>query len=428
MPIGKDLGTDESPKRAGFVLGRRVSLVVSAGVTSHTLWASAAPALTYRLYAQEWHLTHTETTGIFAVYPIAVVAMLVGFGGISDQIGRRAAMLLGLGVSLVGAVLFAVAPDVWWVFAGRAFMGVGVGLSAGPSTAAILEFGCRQDAKRAASLTMTAQAGGFAAALLVGGALTEYGPWPTHLCFWVFAVLLAAVTIATWFLPRHTFSGEKSAWRPRMPFVPKDTRRAFATASLAMMAAYTFGVLVLSLGGQVEHDLIGSSNALLNGAVLALFPIVLGPVGIVAKLLSPRFALSIGSVASVLGMGLLALAVGRHHLLIYLAGTASAGAAYSLLFVGGLGLINASGSSRHRGAVFSALYLVGYLSMGALALVLGAVATAWGLGLAVDLGAAAIAIVSLATLALAIAGLADGTSHSVPSSLPRATSGGAIDQ
>jgi MFS family permease len=73
------------------------------------------PTLAYRLYAQEWHLTHTTTTGIFAVFPIAVVAMLVGFGGISDQIGRRAAMLLGLGASLIGTVFFAVAPNVWWV-------------------------------------------------------------------------------------------------------------------------------------------------------------------------------------------------------------------------------------------------------------------------------------------------------------------------
>jgi hypothetical protein len=40
---------------------------------------------------------------------------------------------------------------------------------------AILEFCNHQDAKRAASLTITAQAAGFAAGLLVGGALTEYG-------------------------------------------------------------------------------------------------------------------------------------------------------------------------------------------------------------------------------------------------------------
>jgi predicted MFS family arabinose efflux permease len=400
LPVDTDPGVGGSPKHAEFILGRRASLTTSVGVVAHTLWTSAAPALTYRLYAQEWHLTYTATTGIFAVFPIAVVAMLVAFGGISDQIGRRVAMLAGLSASVVGAALFAVAPDVRWVLAGRAFMGVGVGLSAGPATAAILEFCKHQDAKHAASLTMAAQAGGFAAALLVGGALTEYGPWPTRLCFWVFAGLLAALTIATWFLPRDRFSDGTGAWRPRMPFVPKDTRRAFATASTAMIVSYTFGVLVLSLGGQVEHDLIGSSNALLNGSVIALFPIVLGPFGILAKGLSSRAALSVGSVASVLGMGLLILAVSRHNLLIYLIATATAGASYSLLFAGSLRLIDVAGSSRHRGAVFSALYLMGYLSMAALALVLGAVGTAWGLGVAIYLGATTITIVSLVTLVL----------------------------
>jgi predicted MFS family arabinose efflux permease len=406
-------GKGGSPKRGGFVLGRRASLMVSVVVAGHTLWASAAPALTYRLYAQEWHLTYTTTTGIFAIFPIAVVATLLGLGGISDQIGRRAAMLLGLGASLIGAVLLAAAPDVWWVLVGRALMGVGVGLTAGPSTAAILEFSSHQDAKRAASLTMTAQAGGFICALLLGGALTQYGPWPTHLCFLGLAVVLAAAIIAMWFLPRHRIGDARASkadggWRSRMPSVPKHMRRAFAMTSTAIMVAYSFGVLVLSLGGQVEHDLIGSPNALLNGAVMALFPIVLGPAGIGAKLLSSRSALIFGAVASVFGMGLLVLAVYRHDLLIYFLATATAGASYSLLFVGSLQLVNAAAPRHLRGSVLSALYLVGYLSMGSLALVLGVVATAWGLGFAVDLGAAAIAIVSLATLVLAVASREDG--------------------
>src|SRR3977135_4198659 len=142
---------NQHPVGAPFVLGRHASLLVSAGVVGHTLWTSAAPALTYGLYAQEWHLTHTVTAAIFAVYPIFVVVMLVGFGGISDQIGRRATMLAGLFASLAGALLFAVAPDVWWwVFAGRALMGFGVGLAASPSTAAILEFTSLERTKSAA--------------------------------------------------------------------------------------------------------------------------------------------------------------------------------------------------------------------------------------------------------------------------------------
>jgi MFS family permease len=310
----------QPPVGGPFVLGRHASLSVSAGVVSHTLWTSAAPALTYGLYAQEWHLTHRVTAAIFAVYPIFVVVTLVGFGGISDQIGRRATMLAGLFASLAGALLFAVAPDVWWVFGGRALMGIGVGLAASPSTAAILEFTSPERAKRAALVTMVAQAIGFAAALLLGGALTEYGPWPTRLCFWILAVLLLILLTGTWFLPRHAAGGVVGRWRSRMPSVPKEVRRVFAVSSTAMMAAYTFGVLVLSLGGQVEHDLIGSANAFLNSAVLSLFPIAMGAIGIIARTLSPRVALIVGALVSGLAMVLLIVAVNFRDLVIYPAG------------------------------------------------------------------------------------------------------------
>src|SRR5258707_2419465 len=372
----------QPPVGGPFILGRRASLWVSAGVVSHTLRTSAAPALTYGLYAQEWHLTHTMTAGIFAVYPIGVVVMLVCFGGISDRIGCRTTMLAGLFASLAGALLFAVAPDVWWVFAGRALMGIGVGLAASPSTAAILEFTSPGRAKSAASVTMGAQAIGFATALLLGGASTQYGPWPTRLCFWVLALFLIVLLIGTWLLPRHMpGGGAGGGWRSRMPSVPRHVRRAFAVTSTAMVAAYTFGVLVLSLGGQVEHDLIGSPHAFLNSAVLSFFPIVMGAIGIVARPLSPRLALIAGALISCLGMVLLILAVNLRDLVIYLLATAAAGGAYSLLFVGGLQVISVAAPERHRGGILAALYLLGYLSMGALALALGALATARGLSL-----------------------------------------------
>jgi MFS family permease len=333
----------QPPVGGRFVLRRRASLLVSAGVVSHTLWTSAAPALTYGLYAREWHLTHTVTAGIFSIYPLAVVGMLVGFGGISDQIGRRATMLAGLFASLVGSLLFAVAPDVWWVFAGRALMGIGVGLAASPSTAAILEFSIPEHAKSAASVTMAAQAIGFAAALLVGGALTEYGPWPTRLCFWVLALFLIILLIGAWFLPRHSPGSAAGDWRSRCHLFRRMYVRPSQCHRPAMVAAYTFGVLVLSLGGQVEHDLIGSPNAFLNSAVLSLFPIVGGVIAMIARPLSPRTTLIAGALVSGVGMGLLILAVNLRDLLTYLLATAAAGGAYSLLFAGGLQVISRVG-------------------------------------------------------------------------------------
>ena len=68
---------------------------------------------------------------------------------------------------------------------------------------------------------------------------------------------------------------------------------AFVVASIAMMTAYTHGVLVLSLGGQVAHDLVGSANAFVNGAVLSLFAIVSGITGIFARPLPARLAVGL---------------------------------------------------------------------------------------------------------------------------------------
>ena len=380
---------------------------MSASVVAHTLWTSAAPAMAYRLYADEWRLNHTVTTGIFAIYPIVVVLTLIGFGDISDHIGRRATMLMGLGASLAGALLFATAPDVLWLFAARASMGVGVGLTAGASTAAVAEFAAAgptgNSSQRGAQIATVAQAAGFAAALLLGGALIAYAPWPTRLSFWVLAMLLTFLLVATWFLPRPMTTGAGIVWRPRLPSVPSEARKAFAIASIAMMTAYTHGVLILSLGGQVAHDLIGSSNALVNGAALSLFAIVSGAVSIVAQPLAARTAMTLGAFASAAGMGLLALAVALHGLPVFLLATAMAGAGYSLLFLSALQVINAAAPAQQRGGVLSALYLLAYLSMGMVAIILGIVATDWRFRLAVDLGAGVIALLSVATLALASA-------------------------
>ncbi len=385
---------------APYELGQRTSFWVAAGVVAHTLWTSAAPAMTYPLFAEEWHLTHTVTTGVFAIYPIVVAAVLVGFGDVSDYVGRRAAILWGVGASLVGTLLFALAPDVLWLFAGRAFMGIGVGLTAGPSTAAMVEFSGQGAAKRAATITTAAQAVGFAAALLLGGALIQYAPLPMRLNFWALLAILAALFIAAWFLPRQTGSEAQGRWRPKTPVIPKHLRNVFAVAAAAVTSAYTHGVLILSLGSQVARDLVGSPNTLVNGAALSLFAIASAVVGISARTLQPRTAMTTGAAASAAGMALLAAAVAHHHLPFFLAATAISGAGYSLLFFGGLETINSAAPAEHLGGVLSAIYLLAYVSLGAVSLLLGAVASAHGLGFAVNLGAGVIALFSVITVAL----------------------------
>ncbi|MCP3705646.1 MFS transporter [Paraburkholderia sp. CNPSo 3274] len=382
--------------------GRRASFWVSAGVVAHTLWTSAAPAMTYRLYASEWHLTQTTTAEIFAVYPIVVVSVLILFGGLSDQIGWRATMLLGLGASFLGALTLALAHDVSWLFVARAFMGVGIGLTAGPSTAAMVEFNEGGAPRRASVVATAAQAAGFAAALIVGGALTQYAPWPLHLAFWLLALLIAALFTVTWFLPLQAEQDAAGGWTPSLPSVPQSARKAFMVAAFAMITAYTHGVMILSLGGQIAHDLVRSPNTLVNGSILAVFAITSGVVSLLGKSLSARTAMIVGAAASAAGMGLLAVATAFHGMALFLSATAMTGAGYSLLFLSALDVINGATPVERRGGTLSALYLLGYLAVGILAPILGRVATVHGLGVAVYLGAGVIAALSFATLGLAV--------------------------
>ena len=196
-------------------------------------------------------------TEIFAIHPIVVVSVLTIFGDLSDHIGRRLTMLLGLGASLLGVLSFALAPDVVWLFVGRALMGVGVGLSAGPSTAAMVEFSAPGQSRSASSITTVAQAAGYVLAFLVGGGLIQYAPYPTYLRFWLLCIVLAGLFGATWFLPRGPTNPTPGSWRLRTPCIPRGVRATFAVSATAVTTAYTHGVLILSLGSQVPKDLVG---------------------------------------------------------------------------------------------------------------------------------------------------------------------------
>lgn len=392
--------THGNHKLGHHTLGQKASLLVSAAVVAHTIWTSAAPSLTYPLYAAEWHLTTFTTTAIFAIYPIFVVMVLVVFGNISDFIGRRETMLAGLAASAMGTLIFALAPDVSWIFVGRAFMGIGVGLSAGPSAAAVVEFSAPEKAAQSGGITAAAQAVGMTLAALVGGALIQYAPFPTRLNFAVLFVVLLALFAATWRLPNHTASRPRSHWRPRVPSIPNGLFATFAAATAAVTASYVLGAMTLSLGAQIARDVVASTNALVNGGTIALFAIASAAATIPARKFTPSRVMLVGAAIAVSSSGLLTASAYTHSLALYAVAQAGSGMAYSLLLLGGLSLLTAHAPVTHRGATLSALFLVAYLAQAVVALLLGKVATSGSLALAVDIGVALVATLAVVTILL----------------------------
>ncbi|TWF52268.1 MFS transporter [Neorhizobium alkalisoli] len=383
-----------------LVLGRKASFLTANAVVAHTIWTSAAPVLTYPLYARQWQLTTFDTTAIFAVYPVFVVLVLVLFGNVSDYIGRRATMLMGLAASMIGVVIFAIAPNLSWIFIGRAFMGIGVGLSAGPSAAAVVEFSAPGKGETAGRATAASQAIGLTAAAIVGGAAIEYLPWPTRLNFVILAFVLVGLFAATWLLPNHTASRPKGRWSPKVPSIPNGVFATFVTATAAVTAAYSLGAMTLSLGAQVARDVVASSNALVNGGTIALFAIVSGVAAILARNHSPTRVMVVGAAAAIVSSALLSVASLFHSLALYTVAQAGSGAAYSPLLLSGLSLITTAAPVTHRGATLSALFLVAYLAQATVALSLGRIATVSGLPTTIDIGVALVSALAMIALLL----------------------------
>ncbi len=381
------------PPRAGFWTAALV-----AGLAP---WASGAPTVVYPLYSAEWHLTPALTTAIFAAYPLLLIPTLIVFGNLSDFIGRRASILIGLGALALGSAVFGLAPDLGWVFVGRGLMGIGVGLSLSPATAAMIEFGGPTRAHRASSTTTAATATGLALATIVGGALVQYAPLPLHLTFWVlFAVTVATAGLA-WFFPRHTPDESAGRWRPRGLAIPAGARREFAAGTLGVSTAYAMGALFLALGAQIARQLIRSDNAFVDGAVISISAVMIGVVAILARPLPARISLFFGPIALALGLTTLVGSGLAHSLVLFIVASVLSGTGYSLLFSGGLGMIAASAPEHRRGAVISAAYVIGYVLQAATALGLGAIATSAGLLTAIEIGSPLIVLLGVAALLLA---------------------------
>lgn len=327
--------------------------------------------MVFPLYLEQWHLDPEEIETVFAAYPFTVAALMLVLGGLSDRIGRRRAMLLGLASLAAGSLVFALAPALPFLYAARLLQALGTACALGAATAALLEFEPQRRAARVSATTVVATAVGLVIASLVSGALIEYAPLPLHLTYWVGFALALLIGAAVVFLPDH----REATRAVRVPS-SRVPLRSIAVGASALIGAYAVGALLLSLGADIARDLIRTDDAALVGAVIALFAIAIGTGGLVfGRIAAARSAL-LGTVASVLGLASLLLASSTESLPLFTLSSVLAGFGFAAFVAAALGLVVASAPAEAKAVTVSRLYASGYSAQGVLALVLGAIADA----------------------------------------------------
>ncbi|MBP1324870.1 putative MFS family arabinose efflux permease [Leucobacter exalbidus] len=380
-------------------LGRRGSFWAAALVLALVLWSSGAPSVLYPIYAEQWALTPLTVTTVFATYQLALLLVLPLIGNLSDQIGRRRVMIWGVALIAASAVLFAIAPNVSFLFIGRALQGAGAGLAMGAATASLLENNPRINPRFASSMATVATATGLTIALALSGLLAEVTPLPL---LWSYVVLLglSLASITTLALTRDDRPAHASRWRPQSPSVPAGIRLPFVVATFSVSLAYCVGAIFLSLGAHMITQFARTDNSAVVGALLALSAAAIGVTALFLARVSPRVCVWLGGLLTLLSLGLMWAASSAGSAPLFILWCLVGGTAYSFAFTGGLGLINRVAPIHHRGSTLSLLYLVAYALQAVTAIGVGAIATSGSLGLAVMVAALAISALCLTLLAL----------------------------
>lgn len=384
---GAALTENTSPPLGRSRLGKYGAFLAAASVLALVLWSSGAPSTLYPSYAEKWDLAPVVITSVFATYPLTLIVVLPLFGNLSDLYGRRLVMIGGVVLIALSTLLFAFAPNIGFLFAGRALQGIGSGLAMGAATVSLIENNPRSNPRFASTTATVATATGLTLALFVSGLLAQFVPLPLVLSYIVLLVLALAATAALLMTPGDRPTA-RHRWRPQSPRVPHGIRLNFMIATLSVLLAYSTGAIFLSLGAHMIAQFAQTDNKAVTGALLATSSAAICLTALLLVRVPARTQVWAGTVLTVVSLALMVTASMFGSVWLFLSWCLVGGIAYSLAFTGGLGLINSVAPRQHRGATLSLLYLIAYIFQAGTAIGVGALATTGTLSNAVTAAAA----------------------------------------
>jgi MFS family permease len=326
------------------------------------MFGTTLPTPLYPLFQARYGFGELMVTVVFAIYAFGVVAGLLLFGALSDEIGRKPPLALGLAFSAASALLFLFAGSLTPIYAGRIVSGLSAGIWTGTATAALVDLIPGNRRRLASMVAVAVNLGGLGLGALVAGLIGDHSGDPLRVPFIVDLVLIGAAAVALALTP-ETVARRRFRFRLERLAVPREIRGVFirgATVAFASSAvAGLFGAVAPAFLGQVlgEH-----SHALAGGLVFILFwSSVLGQ--LVVDRLSDRRALFWGCTLTIVGVGLIALALVVGSLALLVASAAVVGVGQGLAIGAGLAAINERVAVERRGETASSFFVAAYVGL-----------------------------------------------------------------
>jgi MFS family permease len=358
------------------------------------------PTPLYSTYQRDFGFSELMVTVIFATYAAGVIAALLLFGRLSDQIGRRRALLPALALSALSAVAFLVAQGVGLLLVGRVLSGLSAGIFTGTATATLVDLAPPERGGRATLVATLGNMGGLALGPLLAGMLAEFAASPLRLAFWADLALLVPATALVWAMPETVRAGRAGPPRPQRLHVPSAVRATFVRAALASFAGFAvLGFFTAVAPGFLGQTLGVTSHATVGLVVFAVFASSMAGQAAQGRV-SSAVALPAGCLGLIAGMGLLALGLALSSLALLVAGGVVAGVGQGLSFRAGLAAVNEASPPDRRGEVASSFFVVAYTAISVPVIGVGVLADLAGLRAAGLIFAALVAALAMTAVVL----------------------------
>jgi len=374
------LATSQRRSVTGRVLPRAGAFWLVAAMTAAFLAASSAPSPLYPVLQAEFGFSAITLTAIFAVYVLALLLSLLTVGRLSDFVGRRPVLAVGLVVEAAAMAVFLGADGVGSLLVARIVQGLATGAAVGVLGAYLLDLQPTDGSRLGSLVNSAAPTSGLGLGAIVTGVLVQYAPHPTRLVFAILTAVFLALAVATAALPEtvQRVPGALAALRPQVA-VPAQARRAFAGAVPTMVATWALGGLILSVGGSLLGSVFGQTNHAVIGVVLGLFAASGAGAAVLARDLAAAPMTRIGTEVLAVGALLFIVALASSSLTIFVLASVAAGGGFGSAFLGALRSVTQLAQPHERAALLSAVYVVSYLAFSVPAFVAGLLITHVGL-------------------------------------------------
>jgi len=366
--------------RAGSKLSQVVSFWLLAVLLGLFLFAASAPSPLYALFASRWNFSPSTITAIYSVYAFGALAALLTTGRLSDHLGRRRVLVMGLVVQIAGMLFFIAARGVGALYAARTLQGVGTGVAVGSISAWLLDLQPSDNPRFGSLVAGISLVAGLAAGALGSGLLVEYGPDPLHLVFWLLTGVYAVALATTAVLPDPV--ARKPGWlasmRPDVG-VPPAARSMFAALVPSFIATWAVGGLYLSLGPSLAILLLRSDSRIAGGLVIVALLGAGAAASALTRAWAPHSLVIRGSLVLMAGVGITLAALALDWTIGLYAGSVIAGLGFGPAFSGVFRSLVSLAHPDKRGALLASIYIVLYLSFSIPTIIAGVGVTRYGL-------------------------------------------------